>query len=404
MAHHHDDGAPSAEDRTAAVITVSDRSAAGIREDATGPAACELLTREGFEVVSATVVPDDVEDIGAAIRGAVAADVALCVTCGGTGLSPRDVTPEATEAVCDRMVPGLGELMRAASAAITDHAWVSRATAGTLGRTLVVNVPGSPKGATENLEAVLGPARHGLEMLRAGSPQDCAAERRDHELARASEVLARKPCVLFDFDGTLADTKPHIVATATRVLRDFGLTDEQIGDAGRLVGPPFPAAFSLVYGLSEEDADEVTRRYRAIYADLGPEAYPLFDGIPELLADLRAAGRRLAITSSKNERLVRKALDETGIAGMFDAVVAAHDPRHVGKEHLVASSLETLGCDASDAVMVGDRFYDIEGARANDVASLGVYLADTAKPGELERAGATATVDSVTDMRRVLLG
>ena len=302
------------------------------------------------------------------------------------------------------MVPGLGELMRASSAAITSHAWVSRATAGTLGRTLVVNVPGSPKGATENLEAVLGPVRHGLKMLRADAPQDCAAERRGCELSQAAASLSRKPCVLFDFDGTLADTKPHIVGTATEVLRGFGLTDDEIGDAGRLVGPPFPAAFSLVYGLSEEDAAEVTRRYRAIYGNLGPEAFPLFDGIRELLCDLHEAGRRLAITSSKNERLVRKALAETGIGALFDAVVAAHDPKHVGKEHLVASSLEALGCQAADAVMVGDRFYDIEGARANGVASLGVYLGNTAKPGELEHAGATACVSSVADMRRALLG
>ena len=170
------------------------------------------------------------------------------------------------------------------------------------------------------------------------------------------------------------------------------------------MGPPFPAAFSLVYGLSEEDAAEVTRRYRAIYGNLGPEAFPLFDGIRELLCDLHEAGRRLAITSSKNERLVRKALAETGIGALFDAVVAAHDPKHVGKEHLVASSLEALGCQAADAVMVGDRFYDIEGAHANGVASLGVYLGNTAKPGELEHAGATACVSSVADMRRALLG
>ena len=390
MGHHHEQsgacgGAAGVQAYAAAVITVSDRCSAGRRDDATGPAVAELLAREGFEVCSTAIVADDVDAIGAAIQDAAAADVAMCVTAGGTGLSPRDVTPEAIEAVCERMVP-------------------SRATAGTLGRTLVVNVPGSPKGATENLEAVLGPVRHGLKMLRADAPQDCAAERRGCELSQAVASLSRKPCVLFDFDGTLADTKPHIVATATEVLRGFGLTDDEIGDAGRLVGPPFPAAFSLVYGLSEEDAAEVTRRYRAIYGNLGPEAYPLFDGVRELLCDLREAGRRLAITSSKNERLVRKALAGTGIDALFDAVVAAHDPKHVGKEHLVASSLEALGCQAADAVMVGDRFYDIEGARANGVASLGVYLGNTAKPGELEHAGATACVSSVADMRRALLG
>ena len=387
MGHHHEQsGAAGVQAYAAAVITVSDRCSAGRRDDATGPAVAELLAREGFEVCSTAIVADDVDAIGAAIQAAAAADMALCVTAGGTGLSPRDVTPEATEA------------------AITSHAWVSRATAGTLGRTLVVNVPGSPKGATENLEAVLGPVRHGLKMLRADAPQDCAAERRGCELSQAAASLSRKPCVLFDFDGTLADTKPHIVATATEVLRGFGLTDDEIGDAGRLVGPPFPAAFSLVYGLSEEDAAEVTRRYRAIYGNLGPEAFPLFDGIRELLCDLHEAGRRLAITSSKNERLVRKTLAETGIDALFDAVVAAHDPKHVGKEHLVSSSLEALGCQAADAVMVGDRFYDIEGARANGVASLGVYLGNTAKPGELEHAGATACVSSVADMRRALLG
>ena len=110
MGHHdHETSAPSF---SAAVITVSDRSAAGLREDATGPAVAELLAREGFRVVSTTVVPDVRSRIGEAIREAAAADAALCVTCGGTGLSPRDVTPEATEDVCERMVPGLGELMR----------------------------------------------------------------------------------------------------------------------------------------------------------------------------------------------------------------------------------------------------------------------------------------------------
>lgn len=188
MGHHHEQsgalgGAAGVQAYTAAVITVSDRCSAGRRDDATGPAVAELLAREGFEVCSTAIVADDVDAIGAAIQDAAAADVAMCVTAGGTGLSPRDVTPEATEAVCERMVPGLGELMRASSAAITSHAWVSRATAGTLGRTLVVNVPGSPKGATENLEAVLGPVRHGLKMLRADAPQDCAAERRGCELS-----------------------------------------------------------------------------------------------------------------------------------------------------------------------------------------------------------------------------
>ena len=419
--HAHHAGHPA---YCAAVITASDRSAAGLREDAAGPAVRDLLERDGYEVVSLAVVPDDRALLGQAIRNA--AEVAsLVVTTGGTGLSMRDVTPEATADVCDRMVPGIGEAMRAASAAITPFAWLSRACAGTLGRTLVVNVPGSPKAAVENLEAVLVPIAHGLKTLTATAPLDCAAEAEnvagehgdalaagdapaagDASTPAAPEPadLAAKSCVLLDFDGTLADTKRCIVETAIEVLLGFGLTREEIGDAGRLVGPPFPAAFSLVYGLSEEDAEEVTRRYRAIYSKLGPESHPLFGGIYELLEDLRVAGRHLAIVSSKNYKLIDAALEDTGIAGMFDAVVSSRDPKDVGKQQLVTRALEELSCAPADAVMVGDRFYDIEGAAACGVDSLGVYLGNTAQAGELEQAGATRTASSVSEMRAILLG
>lgn len=399
--HDHEHDAAARVPYMARVITVSDRCAAGKREDSAGPALVAQLAEAGFDVDPHVVIePDDAGRIAHAIREAARADVALVITCGGTGLGPRDVTPEATLTVCDRMVPGLGELMRARSAGITDHAWVSRGTAGTLSRTLVVNVPGSPKGATENLEFVLGPIRHGLKMLRAEAPQDCAAERAASEAAS----LASRPCVLFDFDGTLADTKRCIVETATEVLLGFGLSREEIGDAGRLVGPPFPAAFTLVYGLSEEDAAEVTRRYRAIYSKLGPESHPLFAGIYELLNELREQGRMLAIVSSKNYKLIDAALADAGIEGLFDAVVASRDPKDVGKQALVTRALEELDCAPHDAVMVGDRFYDIEGACACGVASLGVYLGNTAPEGELEGAGATAVAHSVAEMRAVLLG
>lgn len=157
----------------ATVITVSDRASAGVYEDRTGPAVAAFLAERGYEVTGTYVVPDERADIEAALREAAEKDVALALTCGGTGFSPRDVTPEATEAVCDRRVPGLPEAMRAASAAITDRAWLSRATAGIRGRTLIVNLPGSPRAAVENLEAVVGPLAHGLDILR-GEPATCA--------------------------------------------------------------------------------------------------------------------------------------------------------------------------------------------------------------------------------------
>ena len=158
---------------TAAVITVSDRSAAGERPDASGPALVELLTAHGYDVVSTAIVPDEKPQIEAALRAAVADDVALVLTTGGTGFSPRDVTPEATTAVCERMAPGIPEAMRAASMAITPRACLSREVAGICGRTLIVNLPGSPKAARENIEAVIDPIAHGLRILRDG-PADCA--------------------------------------------------------------------------------------------------------------------------------------------------------------------------------------------------------------------------------------
>ena len=152
---------------TAAVITVSDRCSRGEREDASGPALVGLLGERGYCVVSTSVVPDERPQIENAIRKAAAADVALVLTTGGKGFSPRDVTPEATAVVCERMAPGIPEAMRYASLQITPRGCLSRSAAGILGRTLIVNLPGSEKAAKENLAAVIDPIRHGVDMLAA---------------------------------------------------------------------------------------------------------------------------------------------------------------------------------------------------------------------------------------------
>lgn len=161
---------------TAAVVTVSDRSFAGVREDAAGPLVKDRLNQAGFNVVETALVPDERNLIEQAlIRLADEKDIALVVTTGGTGFSPRDVTPEATLAVCQRRAAGIPEAMRAASMAVTPRAMLSRAEAGIRGQTLIVNLPGSPKAAVENLEAVVGALEHGLAMLRGGTA-DCAAK------------------------------------------------------------------------------------------------------------------------------------------------------------------------------------------------------------------------------------
>lgn len=161
---------------TARVITVSDRSYRGERPDAGGPLVRQLLEKAGYEVDGVVIVPDEQPEIQRALIAAAEADVALVVTTGGTGFAPRDVTPEATAAVCQKLTPGIPEAMRAASMAITPRGMLSRAAAGIRDRSLIINLPGSPKAARENLEAVLPALDHGLTMLR-GKPMDCAAIR-----------------------------------------------------------------------------------------------------------------------------------------------------------------------------------------------------------------------------------
>ena len=157
---------------SAAVLTVSDRSARGERPDESGPAAAAMLAAAGYQVAAQSVVPDERGEVEAALTALSDSGTALIVTTGGTGFSPRDVTPEATAAVCQRMVPGIPEAMRLASLAVTPRAMLSRAVAGIRDRTLIVNLPGSPKAVRENLEAVLPALRHGLEVLW-GASTDC---------------------------------------------------------------------------------------------------------------------------------------------------------------------------------------------------------------------------------------
>lgn len=164
----------------ASVITVSDKGFRGEREDTSGPLAAQMLTEAGYEVVAQTVVPDEQPMIEAELRRhADEIGASLILTSGGTGFSKRDVTPEATVNVCERMAPGIPEAMRAYCLSITNRAMLSRAVAGIYHDALIVNLPGSPKAVRENLEPVLPALEHGLQMLL-GTKNECASEPKTH--------------------------------------------------------------------------------------------------------------------------------------------------------------------------------------------------------------------------------
>ena len=157
-----------------ALLTVSDRASSGEREDASGPALRACVEGElGAHVVVQRVIPDEFDAIKQTLLELVARKgTDLILTTGGTGCGPRDVTPEATKAVLEREVPGLAERMRAESLRVTPHAMLSRAVTGIAGQTLIINLPGSPRGAVENLQAVLQALPHAVELLR-GKVSDC---------------------------------------------------------------------------------------------------------------------------------------------------------------------------------------------------------------------------------------
>lgn len=160
--------------KRAAIITASDSGYRGEREDLSGPAIREILEREGYEVISMEILPDDQVMLAGKLQEIADSEKAeLILTTGGTGFSERDVTPEATEEVIERKVPGIPEAIRAYSMTITKRAMLSRATAGIRGKTLIINLPGSPKAVRESLEYIIDALGHGIEILT-GEAGNCA--------------------------------------------------------------------------------------------------------------------------------------------------------------------------------------------------------------------------------------
>lgn len=159
---------------TVGIITVSDRSSKGIREDLSGPEIKKWAESRGYSVAEIKIVPDELDDIKKAIIDLADLKINLIFTTGGTGFAPRDVTPEATKAVIEKEVPGIPEVMRAMSLKVTDRAMLSRAAAGIRSGSLIINLPGSPKAVRENLGFIENALTHAVELLMS-QVRDCGA-------------------------------------------------------------------------------------------------------------------------------------------------------------------------------------------------------------------------------------
>jgi molybdopterin adenylyltransferase len=157
------------------ILTLSDRSSRGEREDASGPALARLIQAENWSIAKQALLPDNESAIRLTLaEWADGGEVDVILTTGGTGFSPRDVTPEATQAVIEREAPGLAEAMRAASLKITPHAMLSRIVTGIRRRALIINLPGSPKGAVENLQVILPVLPHAIQLLQEDPASDAS--------------------------------------------------------------------------------------------------------------------------------------------------------------------------------------------------------------------------------------
>jgi len=163
---------------TFAILTVSDRSSAGTREDLSGPVLGDAVVRAGWVVSATAIIPDEYQIIVDQLTTwADLGDIQVILTTGGTGFAPRDITPEATEAVIDRRTPGLAEAMRAGSMKITPHAMLSRSAAGIKKNTLIINLPGSPKAALENFRIIAPVLPHAIQLLENDSQAEKGHQR-----------------------------------------------------------------------------------------------------------------------------------------------------------------------------------------------------------------------------------
>ena len=209
-------------------------------------------------------------------------------------------------------------------------------------------------------------------------------------------AFLNRPVVLFDFDGTLIDTGPIVMRTAETVLKAHGYrpTAEELAC---LIGPPLVEGFRDTFRMTQQEADACVAEYRRIFAQATPDEYPAMPGALELLDELRAQGRALGIATSRLEEGARTLAGQVGVLERVDALAGVVKGVRATKADSIRDVLALLGRAPDEAFMVGDRHYDVEGARAFGIPCVGVY-ASAAKPGELEAAGAALTVRNLGEL------
>lgn len=213
--------------------------------------------------------------------------------------------------------------------------------------------------------------------------------------------------ILFDLDGTLTDPKPGITKSVQYALAHFGIEEPDLDKLEPFIGPPLQDSFREFYGMDEKQAWEAVEKYRERFSRVGWSENALYPGMDGMLARLKAAGCRLGVASSKPEYFVQKILDHFRVAQYFDVAVGSGlDGSRSKKEEVIERAIEQLGgkdgCPPERTVMVGDRRFDVEGARTLGLPCIGVSFGYAA-PGELEQSGAVRIADSVEELERILM-
>lgn len=209
--------------------------------------------------------------------------------------------------------------------------------------------------------------------------------------------------ILFDLDGTLTDSGQGILNSVAYALEKMGIEEPDAANLNRFIGPPLYESFSKFYQLSPEDTQVAVDAFRVYFKEKGMFENQLYPGIVPLLEELKAAGKTLVIATSKPEIFAKQILEHFGIAHYFDVIAGASlDSSRISKADVIAYAINQLETFPKTAVMIGDREHDIEGARVNQLPSIGVLYGYGNKQ-EFEEAGATMIVETVQDLKRILL-